>query len=261
VRFEGQSDPDDSAVLFALATPDDRFRGTFVAAYGPQMDAATAAAVEGLEVIPEQRRRHAGPAPAEGDDVRPELLTPWIQDALSAERFVQSNSDHLLAHEVLTADTQATLLIRRISQCAHAHGEAIERLLESRDESPSAIRAALGAGLGSTLGLLARLPNRDIEQIVRDVYVALNYTAGGYHVLYTRARLQDRSAEADLALRHLRDYTPVIRQLSHVMAWVAALGVPPDRWEGRPVMNEIVGTLLESWNSDVDSRPDPEEAS
>lgn len=57
VRFEGESDPDDQAVLFALSTPDD-LRGTFVATYGPQMDAETVAVVERLDLDTEDRSRH-----------------------------------------------------------------------------------------------------------------------------------------------------------------------------------------------------------
>ncbi len=261
VRFEGQSDPDDQAVLFALATPDERFRGTFVAAYGPQLDAATVAAVEALEAGPEHRTRHTRPGNEVRVEIEPGLLSSWIQDALTAERFVQSSTAHLLTHEVLAADAQAALLMRLLNERAGAHVEEIARLQDDRDESPSAIRGALAAGLGATLGFVERLPSRDLAQIVRDVYVALNYTAGCYHVLYTRAKLLGRGAAAELALRHLREYTPVVRQLSHLMAWASALDLPPDRWQGSPVMKEIVDTLLESWSPDAAMRADPGAAS
>jgi hypothetical protein len=48
VRFEGESNPEDEAVLFALRTPDGRIRGTFTATYGPAMDAASVAVIERL---------------------------------------------------------------------------------------------------------------------------------------------------------------------------------------------------------------------
>jgi hypothetical protein len=59
VRFEGCSDPEDQAVLFALRSPDEELRGSFVATYGPQIDAETAAVVQGLRANPEARRQHA----------------------------------------------------------------------------------------------------------------------------------------------------------------------------------------------------------
>jgi len=48
VRFEGESDPEDEAVLFALRTRDGRIRGTFVAGYGARSDPDCAAAVQRL---------------------------------------------------------------------------------------------------------------------------------------------------------------------------------------------------------------------
>jgi hypothetical protein len=48
VRFEGESDPDEQAILFALRSPDGDVRGTFATPYGPVADAASADAVRRL---------------------------------------------------------------------------------------------------------------------------------------------------------------------------------------------------------------------
>jgi len=47
VRFEGQSDPDDEAIVLALSTPHGH-RGYLVAAYGPDMSADEVALVQAL---------------------------------------------------------------------------------------------------------------------------------------------------------------------------------------------------------------------
>ena len=52
-RFEGVSDPDDEAVVFALRSPKDGPVGTYVVPYGPAMQAVDADMV--------QRLRHAAP--------------------------------------------------------------------------------------------------------------------------------------------------------------------------------------------------------
>lgn len=49
VRFEGESDPGDLAVLFALRSRDGRLRGTFVTGYGPQIDPDCAEAARRLD--------------------------------------------------------------------------------------------------------------------------------------------------------------------------------------------------------------------
>ncbi|MGH0030274.1 MAG: hypothetical protein ACQGVC_10815 [Myxococcota bacterium] len=48
VRFEGETNPADEAVVFALRSEDGRTRGTFVATYGPAVDPACAAVIERL---------------------------------------------------------------------------------------------------------------------------------------------------------------------------------------------------------------------
>jgi hypothetical protein len=48
VRFEGESDPDDQAILFALRSAAGDVRGTFVAGYGVYADPASAEIVRGL---------------------------------------------------------------------------------------------------------------------------------------------------------------------------------------------------------------------
>src|SRR5262245_27060597 len=50
VRFEGESDPADEAVLFALRTRDASVRGTFVAMFGPSADPVGAELIRRLEI-------------------------------------------------------------------------------------------------------------------------------------------------------------------------------------------------------------------
>jgi hypothetical protein len=50
VRFEGISDPDDEAVLFALECSSCSSRGLLVSAYGPVVDAETAAVLGALGI-------------------------------------------------------------------------------------------------------------------------------------------------------------------------------------------------------------------
>lgn len=48
VRFEGESDPSEQAILFALRSPAGDVRGTFVAGYGVLSDPKRAEIVRGL---------------------------------------------------------------------------------------------------------------------------------------------------------------------------------------------------------------------
>lgn len=49
VRFEGTSDPDDEAIVFALRDPTHELRGTYAVPYGPSMGPADAEMVRRLQ--------------------------------------------------------------------------------------------------------------------------------------------------------------------------------------------------------------------
>jgi hypothetical protein len=57
VRFEGASDPDEQAILFALASPSGQPLGTWATAYGPAMPP------EDVEVVRRLGAKRPGPMP------------------------------------------------------------------------------------------------------------------------------------------------------------------------------------------------------
>jgi len=57
VRFEGESDPGDSTVLFALRSRDGSMRGTFVAGYGTAADPESATVVSRLKAVHDAETR------------------------------------------------------------------------------------------------------------------------------------------------------------------------------------------------------------
>ena len=54
-RFEGESDPADQTILFALRTPDRSVAGTLVAQFGPGVDPAAAEVIRRLPELQEPR--------------------------------------------------------------------------------------------------------------------------------------------------------------------------------------------------------------
>src|SRR5262245_26244104 len=56
VRFEGESDPADEAVLYALRSQDESVHATFVATFGPSADPISGPLIRRLDTD-EQRRR------------------------------------------------------------------------------------------------------------------------------------------------------------------------------------------------------------
>jgi hypothetical protein len=61
LRFEGESDPGDSAVVFALSDSEGEKRGTYVVAFDPQMDRLDAEAVRRLSDARHRTAQVPGP--------------------------------------------------------------------------------------------------------------------------------------------------------------------------------------------------------
>lgn len=57
VRFEGESDPQDESMLFALRSPDGKVRGTLIASYGTQTDPESAEVIRRLHAAARSRQR------------------------------------------------------------------------------------------------------------------------------------------------------------------------------------------------------------
>lgn len=186
-----------------------------------------------------------GPPPNDARVIRE--LRDRAQESLAAEHFVRACTEKLLGTAALEQDAEASMLVALVHGQAESHVEGIEALLEQIDGGPSRTRKVVGTGLGTALGWLERLPNRDLPEIVRDVYLALQYTAAGYHILFTRALLLGRTGAAGLARRHLTDYTQAIAKLTELLAWAAALELPIEHWHGAGPMRQIVATLDDVW--------------
>jgi hypothetical protein len=56
VRFEGESDPADEAVVYALRSQDDSVRATFVATFGPSADPISGPLIRRLDIAERTRR-------------------------------------------------------------------------------------------------------------------------------------------------------------------------------------------------------------
>lgn len=131
-RFEGQADPGDEAILFALATPEGEPVGTFTAPYGPAVSADDEAIIEALH-----------------------------ERAASAEQVgVDAAHDHIAAvfatrHEAEAAVTE----LRELGLGSDHLGVAVHgpgHIAFERDEEADLARdAAVGTVAGASLGALA----------------------------------------------------------------------------------------------------------
>jgi len=76
---------------------------------------------------------------------------------------------------------------------------------------------AVEVALGAVAGLYDHLREEPVSRMVRDDLAALNFTVACYQMLHTTALAMHDQALADVALQHLKDFTPLIWTLSQVL--------------------------------------------
>lgn len=117
---------------------------------------------------------------------------------------------------------------------AHATLQKIENTLEghiSELERHMSVMGGNGSGpvkkmaatvLGTAQSLRSRMRAEAVSKMLRDDYTALGLSAISYTMLHTTGLTLNDQGTADLAIRHLKDITPLITELSEVAAEVTA---------------------------------------
>lgn len=131
-RFEGQTDPGDEAILFALGTATGEPVGTFAAPYGPAVASADEAVIQALH-----DRASTAEAPAE-----------------------HSDHDHIAAVFANREDAEAAVGdLRELGLGSEHLGVAVHGpthvAFENDEESDLAREAEVGAAAGASIGFLA----------------------------------------------------------------------------------------------------------
>ena len=146
-----------------------------------------------------------------------EILQGYVNDMLAVEHEIhqafsrQKHSDKSAIHP------EAAQLIARIEDTIDRHIAELQRALERLGGSESALKRAVGTALGMIAGLVDQVRDETVSRMVRDDLAALNFAAACYQMLHTTALAMHDKPVADLALKHLEDFAPLIMDLSQVL--------------------------------------------
>jgi hypothetical protein len=130
-----------------------------------------------------------------------------------------------------------------------SHRDSLKSHLESIGGSEShPVKSAVAAIFGMAAGVVDNLRTKGISKALRDDYTAFNHAAIGYAMLHTTAHLLGQTSTADVAERHLRDYTRAVQEINQLIADVVAWEL---RKDGHSVNDETVrhatDTLNRAW--------------
>lgn len=154
---------------------------------------------------------------------RMDTLQQYTSDMLAVQKHIleaierQANDDALGAfpeeHRLIT-DLESTLKQQVRDLDAH--------LKSLGGDAASPVKEAGAAVLGAAAGMIGKLRTQTVSKMLRDDYTSLSLSAISYTMLHTTALALKDAKSADLALRHLKEISPVVvtisERISHVVA-------------------------------------------
>lgn len=157
---------------------------------------------------------------------RKDTLRQYVSDMLSVEKHILEAVKRQVGDKRVKEHPEARELIHSIQQTTNRHVNTLDRHLTTLGgdkESPAKpAKEAVTAALGVAAGLVDKVRTDKVSKMLRDDYTALNLAAISYTMLHTTGLALQDTDTAELALEHLKAWTPLITKINEVTPHVVA---------------------------------------
>jgi hypothetical protein len=177
----------------------------------------------------------------------------YVSDMLSIEQHILDSINQQATDSRVQEQLEVDRLVRRLRETGEDHIATLQRHLSGFDSQVAGpVKQVMGTVSGALSGLYTSMRSDPVSRMMRDNYTALSTAAMSYTMLHTMALAQQEYALADMALKHLRDVTPLLVDISRVLpvAVVSELAA-----EGKigdtSVAHQAVENTQSAWSSDV----------
>lgn len=152
------------------------------------------------------------------------VLDSYLTDMYAVEEHILRAVDRQLKDDDIKEYPEAARVVTKLQTTLKQHTAALEAKVNARDggDLKKAVKDAVGSALGFVAGLYDRVRDDEVSRMIRDDYTATSLAAVSYHMLYTTALGLKNQDVASMAMRHLKDLTPILVDLSKVVCHVVA---------------------------------------
>ena len=150
-------------------------------------------------------------------DEKMETLRGYVNDMLAVERDVHAALRRHKEDRGARTFPVAAAVLQQIEDRVDDHIENLEECLERIGAGESQLKAAVGAVLGAVAGIYGKIRDDRVSRMIRDDYTALCFACVCYEMLHTTALALGHGEIANLALAHMRDYTPAVMALGEIL--------------------------------------------
>lgn len=138
-------------------------------------------------------------------------LQMYVNDMYALQKHILEAVEQQYADERIKDDAATYDVIGKLKSMLNSHvGELKVQVDRVQGGVMSTAKAAVAGALGSIAGLYDKVRKDPVSRMLRDDYTALNMASFSYTQLHTTGLAYSDSPVADLALRHLKDLTPLV---------------------------------------------------
>jgi hypothetical protein len=184
---------------------------------------------------------------------RTDILNDYVTDMAAVETHIHDAVERQLGSDDTQKHPDAVRVLSTLRSTLQGHVRALEAYNDRTEDGgvKEALKDAVAGALGVAAGFYDQIRTTDkVSRMVRDSYTATSLAAISYHMLYTTALGLKADDLAALALRNLKELTPVLVDLSKVVCHVVAQELTD---EGRAidptVADEAVRATQEAWSA------------
>lgn len=147
-----------------------------------------------------------------------DTIQQYVSDMLGVEQHIHQAIERQSSSDALSDFPEAAQIIRRAGDTLDNHVNALDSYLkEIGGDMAAPVKEAVMAALGVIAGFIDNVRTEKVSKMLRDDYTAFSLAAISYHMLHTTAVAFGDHTTAHLALRHLKDWTRLITDISHVI--------------------------------------------
>lgn len=176
-------------------------------------------------------------------------LQAYVNDMYGVEKHVLEAVERQAQNKDVQKKPQAQLLIQRTQGILQQHVQVLDQHLQHLG-GRSTLKSAVASVTGVAAGLYDQVRTETVSSMLRDDYVALSMIAAASTMLHSTALSLGDQVTADIALRHLKDVTPVITELSKVLPGVTVQDVHDDvKTANTSVVQQAMQNTQEAWDA------------
>lgn len=186
---------------------------------------------------------------------RTDILNDYVTDMAAVEQHILDAVERQLASDATQKYPDAVRVLSDLKSALQSHVKSLETYNENTKDGgvKEAVKEAVTGALGVAAGFYDQIRSTDkVSRMIRDSYTATSLAAVSYHMLYTTALGLKATDLSGLALRNLRDLTPLLVDLSKVVCTVVAAELADeDKVIDSSVAPQAIADTQEAWSAEV----------